>query len=725
MATYPDLTPRSDPTGLQKLEYDPFGLMPEKLPPHPRVLVTMEQIRRTRARVRRGGWARRCLDRLLANCGTEGLFDRPLPVPADKQKNNKALGIIERNAMAFHVTGRREYRQTAMLGMRRLADIIGRLSLKRDGDLLVGGSLGESRAVGVLGHIYDLLAAADPASRDDRAFRSLLEATRQASDACSHLTCGNHNTWSLTGRISVALALGNLQWLHDGLYGCQCPAGWRYGLIHQLRHDILSDGMHWERSFGYHYYTLMGLADAADTLWNSGIDVWHKELPTLKQDDSKDVHRAYGPVGDKCLKAAYDALFYMMFANGDLSLVSDSGLANIRGTYIWGVIYDKAYEAYKDPKYAWLLNRAEREYGNNRQFAGVPMPLQSHRGDLDFVRLKYERYPAGSFSLKRDTRISLCGEHRHCSTLFPVYGAVTLRGGTGAAMPGAFMWYGPHTAGHQAPAALHLDVQLGARVVTSAPRLSGYGDPLYLTWGRTTIAHNTVTADMKPMFPYDFDTESIWECDRWRDNVSDGELVWFRPGNDFSAVRARNGNVYPGVMLDRTLVVTRSYVLDVFRVSSGKPHQLDWAMHLVGPVSVPGSSRPCDLGKNRGYCHMRNARLLPWKKSGILEWGPAGCCSQVAVAMPAGGLVVLADDPPVHKGKSLGEFEEPLDQSTLMVRVRATSALFVSAWSTVNDHVCIRRVSGRADGLVTVNVTAAGKRDRWRLPFDGEPKTCR
>ena len=717
--TYPDLTPRSFPDQLQSPAYDPFHLIPRVLPDHPRVLVSADCIRRTRQRLKRDGWAKRCMHRLLSNCDAKGIFDRPLPFPMDRGLNNNALGILERNALAFALNGRRVHHEVTLHGMRRMADLIRRRDPVTSDHFLVGGNLNESRAIGVLGHVYDLLAIHGLSAADDRSFRRLLETTRLASDRNTHLTCGNHNSWSLVGRISIALALGNRQWLHDALYGCLCPAGWRYGLIHQLRHDILSDGMHWERSFGYHYYTLMAFTEAADMLANSGIDIWHAELPTLKQDDTKDLHRAYGPEGLKCLKAAYDAPFYMAFANGDLSLLHDSGLANLRGTYIWGIVYDKAYEAYQDPKYAGLLNRIERDYPDSKRACpGVPMSLQSHRGDLDFARVRHERYPAGRFSLKRDTLVSLSGEHRSGHTLFPVYGAAVLRGGDSRTAPGAFVFYGPHSAGHQSPAALHLDVQLGGRVVTGVPRLKGYEDPRYLAWGRTTTAFNTVTIDERSMFPYEAGLNSIWECDHWRDAISDGELVTFNPDSENGLVRVRNTRVYPGVCLDRSVLVAPHYVLDVYRVTADSIRQIDWTSHVCGRVPVPRGSSAVRLGRARGYCHLKPAYRLPVKGGNLnVCWETDSIPYGLNLQVPRGGRVVMAREPTVEGGKCLGELNPVQEQSAVMVRVRGRSALFVSVWSTVAAPAVVLKVTGTAGTDVTVDVGTRMGRDRWSLPM--------
>jgi len=721
---YPDIiTPRSHPDVLQDPSYDPLHLMPEEIPAHPRVLLSGEQLARARASVRSADWARISLARLKGNCKVEDV-PTELPVPADTALNGKVAGLAERNALAFLLTDEPAFRDRALALFRSLARVYPRLPL--NGDIrAAGGGLSESRFNLVIGRVYDLLAAGGLDEADDILFCHMLRLSIAASKGSGHWTCGNHNTWALTGRVTVAAALGDRAGLHDALYGCQCPKAWRYGLIHQLRHDILSDGQHWERSPGYHLYTLMGLTDAADVLANTGVDIWHAELPTLKQDDAQDKHRAYGPAGAKCMKAAFDAPLYMMFGNGDFSQLGDSGVANIRGVWIWGILYNKAYDAYGDPKYAWLLNRIEEEHPE-REHAGLPMPLQTDKGDVNFARIGRVNYPAGEFSLARDTDISLSGRVRNGCTLFPVHGSAVLRGRpdepTG---PGAYIFYGPHSAGHQSPGALHIDVDAGGEILTDAPHADGYEDPHYVTWVRTTVAHNTVTVDEKSMFPYDGDGDAIWETDRWRDNISDGELMTFDPGPEVKVARARNVNVYPGVTLDRTLVLQGDMLLDVFRVVSDGEHQYDWCMHCMGTVEQPGPGEPDDLGQARGYRHMVDAVRLKAEEGA--EFGVGRGSVRLYVPVPAGGELLMARHELSVGDHGLGaRDDEPKERTAIIARVRANSAVLVALWSFRSGGPCAaRHVGGGADEDLVVDVAQDAALARWCLPVgtDSRP-TC-
>jgi hypothetical protein len=719
------ISPRCDPELLGSIDHDPFGFMIAKYPRRPHVWVTDDQLKQVRARIRRGGWSRLCQDWLLENCvDRKGVLTLPLPSNADTSVKLEVLSLAMRNALACHLRRTPECWNTALKAFRRLAEYGVRTPVSAHGALVANGSLNESHALKKVGITYDLLAALGLSDRDDRLFRSFLKATRAASDACTHYSCGNHNTWSLVGRLSVSLALEDAQGVHDALYGCAGGARWRYGLIHQLRHDILSDGMHWERTMGYHFYSMMGLTYAMDFLANSGRDLWHYAFPTLKQDDLHDAHRAYGPNGSKTLQAAYDAPFRLTFGNGDLSLLSDSGLANMRGTWIWGVIYDKAYEAYRQPHYAGLLNQIEKDYPE-RQRPGIPMSLHTHFGDMDFVRLKYDRYPAGRISFGGRGRVGLTGVQQGSSSLAPSFGAAVLRADSGDRAPSAYLYYGPHIAGHQHPAALHTDIHIGGRRLTDAARLAGYEDPLYLTWGRTTLAANTVVVDGKSMFPYDFPTESIWECDRWRDSISDGELRQFQVESDFSAVRAINPNVYPGVLLDRTVTVSASGVLDVYRVVSDSVRQFDYVFHCTGRIPVPAHAHPVRLGTARGYQHLTAARALPSGTPPMLEWQSEGeSCRCVFAAIPGARLILAQEPVPPPKAKGLGELTFDSARTAVMQRVRAKSAVFASFWAVGQDPIALQRVQGRADGDLVVTAGRGARHLRWELPQAGPVRFC-
>lgn len=730
---YPDLTPKSFPDKLMAVDYDPFGLMPPAFAAAPRVLLSAAQLGRARQHIRADAWAANSLERLLKNTAIGEAPPDRLPVVADPVCNTRTIGQALRNALAFLLTDDARFRERALALFRLLARAYPEWPITGHDRRAVTGGLDESRFTLSAARTYDLLAATGLRADDDALFRRMLTATEAISSRCGHRTCGNHNSWRLVAELSAALALGDRQRVHNTLYGWQEPEGhWHYGLSHQLRHDVLSDGLHWERTFGYHYYTLMAITEACDMLAINGSDLWHKELPAQAQNDGNDIHRAYGPLGSKCIRAAYDAPLLAMFPNGDLSLLHDSGLANVRGIWIWGILYNQAYEAYADPKYAWLLHTMENDYpAATRKHPGLPMPLNTESGDIDFARIRALTVPAGRLNLTRQTRISLSGSLVGGCSLFPVHGTAVLRAAAGSrTAPALHLCYTPHTAGHMAPAALHLDLHAGGwRRTDAALANHGYDDPNYLTWVRTTIAHNTVCVDEKPMFPYDFDGDSIWECDHWRDRISDSELLWFRSGPKFKGVRVLNERVYPGVQLDRTAMVTAHAILDVFRVRSAQPHQYDWAVHGIGEISPPPGATAVELGQGRGYRHFAGAMRLATSPSQptVVDWQARGGVTRACVAPPTADAQFIVARDPERQELELGEFQPIEPRTALLVRSRASSLVFMALFTFEADAGGdLRVLHAAADQDIELETTVSGRVSRWFLPLaPGRNVRCR
>lgn len=717
----------------QDLSSDPFGLMPSPAAfedtPHPRVLCTCADIARVRDNLSELEWLQRSQQRLIAAA------DAPVELP-EKLEDGAASHMIahaERGALASLLTDEPRYAEQALKTLLVLARSYTQLPVD-NGCRFTANSLSESHQLLHLARACDLVFATGISEEDTQLLRTLLQASYEVIDTVGHRTCGNHNTWAIAARLATASALGDRQGLHDALYGHGCPPvpdspdtpQGRYGLVHQLRHDFLSDGLHWERTVGYHFYSLMAFTEAAMMLANIGVDVWHAELPSQAYSDGYDVHRAYGPEGTKTFKAAFDAPLYLAFANGDLSLLHDSGLANLRGIPIWGILYEAAFDAYRDPKYAWLLEYMEQQ-NPTREYPGLPVSLQTKTGDLDFVRLRSPEYSGGAFALTQDSPISIAGQHQNGCTLFPITGVAVLRSdATDKDATGAQLFWGPHSAGHQNPASLHLDVHAGDRFVTGTPVTGGYEDATHATWARTTIAHNTVTVAERPMFPYDLPTESIWEADNWRGCDSDGVLQLFQPESNFKVVRASNQNVYPGVRLDRTVVLTHRYLLDVFRVLSDGEHQYDWAWHGAGNIENSIESEAFKFDNNPGYQHLSNARVL--QHSGdwpVLSWNDGRGYTRGQIVPPPGAQLIVANTPaPGEAVNTYGHDWTCHERSSLIVRTKAAQAVFLSLWSFGSNPPQISAVHGEASKAMEVDVRIDNAITTWYLPFQSTPVRC-
>jgi hypothetical protein len=710
---FPDLiTPRAFPDFLQRPDYDPLAVIPTPMPPRPRVFTTAIKLAHAVERLaKREPIDLACMNLMIEGCG----LSQPAPtaVGAEATPDSIARAAL-RNAVAFHIT-------TEARHFDRALELLRLFSLSNAWDQWTGF---ESQTIGQLAGAYDLLAVRTLHTTDNAVIRDMLMAMPGVLDRPGHRRCNNHNVFNIMARLAVGLALEHRPTIHDALYGLERAGQWRYGLIHQLRHDLLSDGMQWEGSMSYHMLVMAGLCESITMLENIGVDLWRRGLPSAMQDEGHDEHRGWGPKGEKCIRAGVDAFIYQAMSNGDYCNIHDQILGNIRGAGVWWPIFMKAYEMYGDGRYAAILHRMNRDYpaaaGDVR-----PVWFRQANGDLEWIRLETRSLPPGNFSYADDAKISLVGRHENGCSLFPVHGSAVLRGEPGNAESlSAYFYFGPHWAGHRSPCALHLDMVFNNTRITHAPHLfkDGYAGPMHHSWHRATIAHNTVTVDERPMFPFDFETGSLWETDYWRSRVSDSELRFFSPGKEFKAVRVCNDNVYEGSLLDRTIVATPTMLIDVFRVSSAAEHQFDWALHLHGSIARPSNAAPIVLGNQRGYRHLSDAWQHPQRTGRLtMPLNLAGVDATGHVFLPTQGSpsIIVANDPPPDGLTPIGDTHAPEPRQALIVRNQTRACVFVSAWQFGASAAAPTLVSSDARGDVVLDIPEAGSARRWHFYGEG------
>ncbi len=724
-SAFPEIiTPKSYPERLVSLDHDPYAVIPARFPGRPYLQATKAQVRMVRARMREGAWHRQAFAHIreqatgsLPELDSRDLRVKPLLAMA---------GYVLRNAMVAHVDGDGVSRQKALRVLRILARMYPGLPIRPGSGRLPGGcDFDEAAFISHVAKAYDFLAADGLSRTDDVLFRDFLKATLAGSDAGGHRYCNNHHTGGLAGRLAAALALQDRQAIHDTLYGHNPGGGWNYGLIHQLRHEFLADGLQWERAISYHAYTLTAFVEMLDLLLNVGIDLWNAKLPPLWQNDGFDEHRDYGLHADetRSFKATFEILLYLAFPNGQLSMIGDSNFGAIQGVaQACGTLFERAWQVYRDPRFAWLIRRMEAEAppALRNILPGVPRALLLSDG-LNLFRIERKKTPRGNFDLNREVRISFAGEHRHGCSCFNAIGATLLRSrGDDLQAPAAYVFWGPHSAGHQNPCPLHLELYGGNSTRAPAPRSADWNesDPLYPNWKRTTVAHNTVTVDQTPAFPYDVETDSIWEADIWRDRISDGERIWFEPeGAGFKAVRVRNSRVNPGVVLDRTVIVTPHLALDVFRCHSSAVHTFDWAMHVIGtPVGWSALSKSPPL-KGRGYDQWKELRCAPMAQGALnLSWDAPEGITRAAIRASSRSMAFLGRDPE-SRFRAVGQPAPAGVRHAVIVRTRGKDALFGSAWTFDGTPIAITGLTGTAQTPVRIRLHAGRRATQWMIPF--------
>lgn len=675
------------------LPKDEFGLVPRTFPSAPRLWTSPEKLRRARRLLNEASWGPVARRRLLQRVEQTSV-PNALSVPqADAARNVALLQDAVYCAVAGHLLEQPACFVPARRIMLAIAAAYPQWPMGPENLKATADSIAENQFVVDLSALYDLLAAVGLEDEEDRILRDLLHQTRTVLDAEPHRDCGNHNSSSLYARFCLGMALGNHEILGEAFYGCVDQEGRRrYGFVHHFQHDFLADGFWFERAIGYHVCMLYYVAHMADSLENVGIDLWHAAFPAQTVPDELDRHPLCGPPGNRCVRAPFDALVYAAFEHLDVSFVHDSRLENLSGLpHSWGVTWALACRGWQDPRHLWLYDQAEKAVPpDKRVWPNLPRCLQQDAYFPQLLRLPDLDTGAGAFDWDEDATIGQTGEHQAGSSLFPHTGFAVLRVPADGGRRAVAMNWGPHVVGHQSPACLHLDLHDGTRPVTAVPATDGYADPRHLSWFRTTIAHNTVTVDQTPMIPYHLPTESIWEAERFHQARTDSLLLQWEPQPGRPLLRVINENVYPGIRLDRTLLLTADFLLDIFQAQAldDRPHQFDWAVHLYGErPDWPGASS-AGAGNGRGYEHFSRVRTCSIPEGcQHLDWTLDGQPRRALIRVPEGGERLLADTPVVEGSAwPVAARVPPGPRFAVLQRVCGQSACFTSLW-TFDDAI--------------------------------------
>jgi hypothetical protein len=521
--------------------------------PHPWLFLNAEEVASAREKIASQPWARDTFEQLRDQAEEDlsvelPVFERDWWVEAREKPWRDIYPEIARHTMFVP--------QPAILAARRLAQFAqladdGERYAKRAREILLHYTdytfefehydVGMNYAIwGVPAlDVYDLLYdrfSAGERSRIDAFFQRFLDAVYKNDRYWVENEPGgrfnNHYAFHKQAIAAVGLFYGR-----DDLvrYAIDSPEGVRDLMVNGIR----DDGLWLEGSLHYHFTPLYGLVPLAEMFRHAGgpIDLYRAEFE-----------------GGHTLKQLFDAPLEIIFPDG---LVPNIGDGYGRDIYLQDVyLYEYAYTAWRDPRYAWLLKR--------------PSPAESRARDLEGrkVRLLWGTPPGETQA--PDVR----------SRVFPEHGYVMLR-----SVEGREYWYGKGFAAFltfdRAGIHSHLDKlglilwgngRLLAQDVESRPTEGhAFSSQVQRELNRRTLCSNTVVVDGR-------DQRSVPQL---------LELVDFAstPGGCRATIADREGLLYPGVRQARTVVVQPGRATDIFRVESDKPHTFDWTLH---PLDADG-----------------------------------------------------------------------------------------------------------------------------------------
>jgi len=258
---------------------------------------------------------------------------------------------------------------------------------------------------------------------------------------------------------------------------------------------------------------------------------------------------------ERPLRRMFEAPLLLAMPDGGLPAFSDSGAANL---YNYDRLYEMAYAHYSDPVFAAVLGRRARGrealfWGVELLPSGAPLPLGS--------------------------------------TLLEASGNAVLR--AAGSDHYVAMKYGPHGGWHGHYDKLNFVSYARGGVMAVDPGTQSYAAPTHNTWDKVTAAHNTVVVDERSQ------------------GEATGRVKTFIALPAVSAVRAEAGPAYKQAALERALMLTPEYAVDLFEARSldGGAHRFDWVYHNYGRLSTPlGLASYSVLPSSDGYQHFSQTR---------------------------------------------------------------------------------------------------------------------
>lgn len=361
------------------------------------------------------------------------------------------------------------------------------------------------------------------------------------------------------------------------------------GFRAQILRGVTDDGLWFEGSVGYHRYTMSALWPLAEAARRHGIDLYSDRYRSM-----------------------YDAPLVLALPNGDAPGFNDNDGGNILSA---APLYELAYARWRRPEYGRLVARTKRD-------------------SIEALLYGVEELPAGPMIPEN-------------SILLRDAGYAVLRS---PAMVAAVR-FGMHGGGHGHPDKLNVVTYGASHQGGLDPGSINYGVPLHREWYRSTVAHNTVSADEGIQRP------------------ADGQLEEWSPETGMTKLVASADNVYPGVRLRRTLELNAEQMTDRFECVSDSEHIYDWVFHVPGRIvtDLVLSEASGPMGQANGYQHIRLHRRGRIDKDWGVTW-EFGDARLILRMKGAPGTEIFVGTGPGR------EPAEPV--SMIVVRRRATKTSF-------------------------------------------------
>lgn len=517
---------------------------------------------------------------------------------------------------------------------------------------------------------YD--AVKDVFSADENVFieNNLLRPAVKVIKRGDYFGLSNHKWWHNAAIGMIGFFLNDEKLVRYAVDG-------KFGFKKHIAEAINDDGFLWEGAIAYHYYALDAYLHLAQYAYKHNVDLYNVKVPDGTAED--------GFNGEKSLKMMFDVPLYYAFPDMELPNIKDSGGKSFSSELR---DYSSFYETYfKDDAHKNLYKAAIDIKNKNTQKALL--------------------YKDGTFALN--------GKHVKGCSVFPTTGYVILRSRTNDINATSVnISYGPYGGGHGHPDKLSIVVYANGETILPDFGKYDYGDPMHVSWLKQTVSHNTVVVDETSQMPMEKEGASLWAFPK--DNDA-GALERFDAYDDVKVVRIKNDRVYPGVALERTIILKDNELIDVYEVKSGAPHRYDYVLHINGTLqnkSVLLNPVAKTLGKKSGYQHVKNIKETVM--NGALESvykTEAGHYVKVLNVLDEETKMISGDTPSNPKEKML-----PV-QIARREKSKTTYVSLIEPYKSESEIVSVKKINVKTDNILALEIQKKNIVERLVLT-DGE-----
>jgi hypothetical protein len=344
-----------------------------------------------------------------------------------------------------------------------------------------------------------------------------------------------------------------------------------FGWINQVQKGVTEEGLWYEISPGYHYYTMKALLSLAWIALEEGINLF--SVPKFEK--------------------MFRIPLQLAYETGELPAYNDTNY----GGYITGAIGD--YEQYASicPEAAIYLETIYSIKGKFPCQGLSRLPNACPNPDTAYSRASVSALIYGPNKLKQDKKaVGYKGSRLFGDTGIGILENKKIR--VSLKFTKASGWHDHYDK-------LAIDIFALGQPISADFGSTGYGIDFNDKWNRSSVAHNMVIIDGK------------------KQEACNAELInW-----DENKIQVQTDKAYPGTLLRRSLQLLDNGFSDYYEVESENNTVIDWVFHCKGEINMEHVAGRSQVFKKvsaftdgNGYDMLTNLMMMETDEDWSLTW---------------------------------------------------------------------------------------------------------